>query len=84
LGRIIKAVQIFSLNLGTIYLDFCEPIQLTTFTENAVALKPEMNPYDIEKDKLTITNDLGLKIVQEMQTHVRIMPPNLVASIILL
>jgi hypothetical protein len=43
-----------------------------------------MNPFENEKDKLAITNDLGLKIVQELQSHVRIMPPNLVASIILL
>ena len=26
LGRIVKAIQIFSMNLGSIYVDFCEPI----------------------------------------------------------
>jgi glycerone phosphate O-acyltransferase/fatty acyl-CoA reductase len=34
LGRLIKAIQIFSMNLGTIYLDFCEPIKLSEFTQN--------------------------------------------------
>ena len=33
LGRIIKAVQIFSMNLGTIYLDFCDPINFTDFNK---------------------------------------------------
>lgn len=84
LGRILKAVEIFSMNLGTIYLDFCEPIHLSKYTEEAIALKPSLNPFENEKDKLAITNDLGLKIVQELQSHVRIMPPNLVASILLL
>jgi glycerol-3-phosphate O-acyltransferase len=32
LGRILKAVQIFTMNLGSIYLDFCEPINVTDFT----------------------------------------------------
>ena len=32
LGRLIKAMEIFSMNLGTIYLDFCEPINFTEFT----------------------------------------------------
>ena len=31
LGRIVKAVEIFSMNLGTIYLDFCEPINFTEY-----------------------------------------------------
>jgi len=31
LGRIVKAVQIFSMNLGTIYLDLCEPISFSEF-----------------------------------------------------
>jgi len=32
LGRLIKAVQIFSMNLGTIYLDFCDPISLNDYS----------------------------------------------------
>ena len=31
LGRLIRAVEIFSMNLGTIYLDFCEPIVFSDF-----------------------------------------------------
>jgi glycerone phosphate O-acyltransferase/fatty acyl-CoA reductase len=33
LGRLIRAVEIFSMNLGTIYLDFCEPIGFNEFTQ---------------------------------------------------
>lgn len=33
LSRLIKAVQIFSMNLGTIYLDFCEPIEFKEFNQ---------------------------------------------------
>jgi len=33
LGRLVKAVEIFSMNLGTIYLDFCEPIKFSDFNK---------------------------------------------------
>lgn len=33
LGRIIKAVQIFTMNLGSIYVDFCEPIVFSDFVK---------------------------------------------------
>ena len=43
-----------------------------------------MNPFTNEKDKISITNDLGLKIIFEMQRHVRMMPTTLVSSVLLL
>ena len=33
LSRIVKAVEIFSMNLGTIYLDFCEPIVFSEYNQ---------------------------------------------------
>ncbi len=43
-----------------------------------------MNPFENDKDKLTITNNLGLKIIHDMQCKVRMMPTTLVASMLLL
>jgi hypothetical protein len=45
---------------------------------------PKLDPFTNEKDKISITNDLGLSIIYEMQRHVRMMPTTLVSSILLL
>jgi glycerol-3-phosphate O-acyltransferase len=84
LGRLVRAVQIFSMNLGSIYLDFCEPIVFTEFNERQIRMKPELNPAKNEKDRITITNQLGLDIIYSLQRNMRMMPTNLVASMILL
>lgn len=47
LGRLIKAIEIFSMNLGTIYLDFCEPIIFSDFNKQQVALNPKLNPETV-------------------------------------
>ena len=44
LGRIIKAIQIFSMNLGTIYLDFCDPITISTYTQAKISKNPALKP----------------------------------------
>jgi glycerol-3-phosphate O-acyltransferase len=84
LGRIVKAVQIFSMNLGSIYLDFCEPIVFSEFNKQQVAINPKLNPDVVEKDRLTLTNSLGLEIIYSLLRNIRIMPTNLVAAIILM
>lgn len=84
LGRIIKAVQIFSMNLGTIYLDFCDPINFSEYSASKVLSNPQLDPFNNDKDKISITNDLGLSIIYDMQRHVRMMPTTLVSSILLL
>lgn len=84
LGRIIKAIQIFSMNLGTIYLDFCDPITMSEYTAQKISQNPALKPYETEKDRISITNDLGLDIIYTMQKHVRMMPTILVASMLLL
>ena len=73
LSRLLKAIQIFSMNLGTIYLDFCEPIVFSEFEKKQK-----------EQDRLKIANNLGLEIVYTFLRNVRIMPTNLVAGILLL
>jgi glycerol-3-phosphate O-acyltransferase len=72
------------MNLGSIYLDFCEPIVFTEFNERQIRMKPELNPAKNEKDRITITNQLGLDIIYSLQRNMRMMPTNLVASMILL
>lgn len=51
------------MNLGSIYLDFCEPIAFDDFVQSEMKLYPSLNPYQNENDRLKITNDLGYKIV---------------------
>lgn len=84
LGRLIKAIEVFSMNLGTIYLDFCEPIVFSDFTAQQIKENPKLNPDTQEKDRLTITNNLGLDIIYSLQRNIRMMPTNLVASMVLL
>lgn len=66
LGRLVKALQIFSMNLGTIYLDFCEPIVYSEFNKQQIALNPKLDPLVNEKDRLTITNGLGLELIYSL------------------
>lgn len=45
---------------------------------------PDFNPFQNPKDRIKITNDLGEKIVFQLQDNVRYMPTNLVAAMLLL
>lgn len=45
---------------------------------------PNFNPFQNPKDRIKITNDLGEKIVFQLQDNVRYMPTNLVAAMLLL
>ena len=63
LGRIFAAVEILKMNLGTIYLDFGEPIYFTEYSKKCIEQDPQLNPYKVEKDRLQITNSLGNEIV---------------------
>lgn len=84
LGRLVKAVQIFSMNLGSIYLDFCEPVVFSEFNNKQIRENPKLNPMINDKDRLTVTNNLGLEIIYSLQRNIRVMPTNLVASMVLL
>mmetsp|Transcript_17381 Transcript_17381/g.12422 ORF Transcript_17381/g.12422 Transcript_17381/m.12422 type:complete len:365 (+) Transcript_17381:799-1893(+) len=84
LARIIKAVQIFSMNLGSIYLDFCDPIVLSDYINKQQAIHPSLKPAESEKDRTEITTRLSWDIIFCLQDNVRIMPTCLVASIIMM
>lgn len=72
------------MNLGSIYLDFCEPIQFSEHSEMCFKQNPSLDPISSEKDRLDVTNKLGWRIVYELQDNIRIMPTTLLASILLL
>ena len=48
------------MNLGTIYLDFSDPIVFSEFNNKAIAENPNLKPFENDKDKIAVTNDLGL------------------------
>ena len=54
------------MNLGTIYLDFCDPINFTDFNQQAIVDNPKLDPSLNEKDRLTITNSLGLDLIYSL------------------
>jgi glycerol-3-phosphate O-acyltransferase len=83
LGRILKAVQIFAMNFGTINMDFYEPIKISEELVAAQKINPKLDPFKNKEDRLKLNNDLGYKIVFILQDHIRIMPPVLLASILL-
>ena len=72
------------MNLGSIYLDFCEPIVFSDFNKEQVKLSPKMNPDLNDKDRLAVTNELGLELIYSLQRNIRMMPTNLVASVVLM
>jgi len=47
-------------------------------------MNPSLDPFNNPKDKIAVTNDLGLKIIYDLQSNVRMMPTSLVSSMLLL
>jgi hypothetical protein len=43
-------------------------------------LNPDLN----DKDRLAVTNELGLELIYSLQRNIRMMPTNLVASVVLM
>lgn len=72
------------MNLGTIYLDFCEPIVFSELKAREMRLNPSLDPLKNEKDRLAITNTLGNELIYALQRNIRMMPTNLVAAMVLL
>ncbi len=44
---------------------------------------PQFDPFTNEKDRVSLTNELGLKLIFTLQDNIKIMPTTLVASILL-
>jgi glycerone phosphate O-acyltransferase/fatty acyl-CoA reductase len=45
---------------------------------------PKLDPMVNEKDRLAVTNSLGNELIYSLQRNIRMMPTNLVASVVLL
>lgn len=84
LSRIVKAVEIFAINFGTIYIDIYDPIKLTDALAESKLKHPSLDPFKKKEDRLKFNNELGNKITFVLQQHIRIMPTTLVAACILL
>ena len=55
LSRIIKAVEVFKMNFGTIYLDFFEPVHMSEM----VSKQTDFDPYERKEDRLKFNSMLG-------------------------
>lgn len=58
LSRILKAVQVFAMNFGTIYLDFYEPIKLTESIE-AYQTAKQVDLVKKRDDRMKFNESLG-------------------------
>ena len=57
LGRIIGALETLSMNFGSLYLDFHDPIFITKDLAAVKAIQPEdFDPYKNRKDRLFYNN----------------------------
>ena len=83
LSRIVKAFSILSMNFGTIFCDFYEPIKLSEYLAEQQKLNKDLNPIVNKQQIMNFNDGLGHKIVFTLRDHVRIMPTTLVASILL-
>ena len=84
LSRVLKAVEVLRMNLGTMYVDFCQPISVSQYTAEMQKEKPEFDPFRKQQDRVALNFRLAHDIVFRLQKEIRMMPTNMVASIVLL
>jgi len=84
LSRTIKGASVLLMNLGTMNVDFCDPISLSEYTAQKMKSIPNFDPFKNKKDQQTLNKDLAHDIVFELQRNIRMMPTTMVASIVLL
>jgi len=73
LGRIIKAIKIFKMNFGKIFVNFGSPVTLSEFSQK----HPDLSPVEL-------TKKLGYELVYNFQEKAVIMPTAIVASLLLM
>jgi len=68
LGRIVGAIETLSMNYGSLYLDFHDPIHLTENLKAVAAAtqQPDFDPYNNRKDRMFYNNQLGYKLVFQL------------------
>jgi glycerol-3-phosphate O-acyltransferase len=63
LSRIFSAVEVLRTNLGTMYIDFQEPIHLSEYTAKMQQSIPGFDPFKSKKDQLELNAQLAHTIV---------------------
>ena len=63
LSRIFSAVEVLRTNLGTMYIDFQEPIHLSEYTAKMQQSKPGFDPFNNKPDQLELNAQLAHTIV---------------------
>lgn len=84
LGRIFKAYEVLTMNLGTMYVDICDPILISEYTAKKMIENPGFDPFTVKVDTLKLNNDLAHDIVYKLQKEIRMMSTNIVASLVML
>lgn len=84
LGRLLKAWEVFNMDLGTMYVDVCDPIQISKFTAAQMSKNEGLDPFSNAKDRQTVVASLSKEIVFTLQKEQRVMSSTMVASIVLL
>lgn len=75
LGRLIKAVDTLKENYGRIYIEFCQPISVRRYMEEGAKRK---------KTQKELIYNLGYEITYSLSDNLVVMPPAIVASIVLM
>jgi len=84
-SRIVSGVyDILMTNLGTMNIDFCQPISLSEYTNQMMQRIPNFNPFTVKKDQMLLNQSLAHTITFVLQKNLRMMPTTLVAAMILL
>jgi glycerol-3-phosphate O-acyltransferase len=84
LSRLLKAWEVFNMDLGTMYVDICDPIQLSKYTADRMSKNHSLDPFGNLKDRQEVVSTLSNDIVFILQKEQRMMSTTMVASIVLL
>lgn len=83
LSRIVKAARYISMNFGSIYVEFAEPISFKSYVQE-MASKQNLSPVVNKEDRMLITSSLGYHLIHKLSENLVIMPTSICASILLM
>ena len=83
-SRVLGALDVLSMDFGTMIVDFCDPISVSDYSKKMISEKPNFNPFSNKNDQMTLNATLAHNIVSNLQANIRIMPTTIISSLILL
>lgn len=83
LSRIVKAARYITMNFGSIYVEFAEPISLRSYVQEIVH-KENLHPGVNKEDRMLISSSLGYHLIHKLSEKLVIMPTSICASILLM